>query len=185
MTTDREDINKGQAAPEDIENLEKALADEKKKAEEYLAAWQRTQADFINYKRRTEQEKQEFNSYANANLVCTILPVLDDLERALDAVPEEYAGHDWVEGVKLVERKFKTVLEGQGVKPILCLGMEFDPKYHEALRRARGEEGTVVGELQKGYMLNDKLLRPAKVVVGSDKEAAEKEPDTKEEEENG
>ena len=179
MTTDWEDINKG-PAPEDAETLEKALALEKKKAEEYLAAWQRAQADFINYKRRTEQEKQEFNSYANANLVCAILPVLDDLERALDAVPEEYAGHDWVEGVKLVERKFKTVLEGQGVKPILCLGMEFDPKFHEALRRARGEEGTVVGELQKGYTLNEKLLRPARVVVGSGKEEDAKEADTKE-----
>ncbi len=185
MTTDWEDTKKEPIAPEDAENLEKALAAEKKKAEEYLAAWQRAQADFINYKRRTEQEKQDYNSYANASLVCAILPVLDDLERALDAVPEEYAGHDWVEGVRLVERKFKTVLEGQGVRPILCLGMEFDPKYHEALRRARGAEGTVVGELQKGYTLNDKLLRPAQVVVGSGKEEEAKEPDMKEEEENG
>jgi molecular chaperone GrpE len=188
MTTDWEEINQGPAVPEEAENLEKTLAAEKKKAEEYLAAWQRAQADFINYKRRTEQEKQEFNSFANANLVCAILPVLDDLERALDAVPEEYAGRDWVEGVKLVERKFKTVLEGQGVKPILCLGMEFDPRFHEALRQARGEEGTVIGELQKGYMLNDRLLRPAKVVVGSGKEDAKEadtEADTKEEDENG
>jgi molecular chaperone GrpE len=179
MTTDHEDINKEPAAPEDAEDLEKALAAEKKKAGEYLAAWQRAQADFINYKRRTEQEKQEYNSFANASLVCAILPVLDDLERALDAVPEEYAGHDWVAGVKLVERKFKTILEGLGVKPILCLGMEFDPKYHEALRKAKGEEGTVVGELQKGYTLNEKLLRPAKVVVGGGKEET-KEADTKE-----
>jgi molecular chaperone GrpE len=179
MTNDPEEMNQEPAAPEDAESLEKALAAEKKKAEEYLAAWQRAQADFINYKRRTEQEKQECNSFANANLVCAILPVLDDLERALDAVPEKYAGHDWVEGVRLVERKFKTVLEGQGVKPILCLGMEFDPKYHEALRRARGEEGTVVGELQKGYTLNEKLLRPARVVVGGGKEEA-KEADMKE-----
>jgi molecular chaperone GrpE len=179
MTTDWDD-KQGEAAPEDAGDLAKALAAEKKKAEEYLAAWQRAQADFINYKRRTEQEKQEYNSYANANLVCAILPVLDDLERALDAVPEEYAGHDWVAGVKLVERKFKTVLEGLGVKPILCLGMEFDPKYHEALRKARGEEGTVVGELQKGYTLNEKLLRPARVVVGGGEEEHAKETDSKE-----
>ncbi len=96
-------------------------------------------------------------------------------------MPEEYAGDDWVEGVRLVARKFKTVLEGQGVKPILCLGMAFDPNFHEALRQAKGEEGTVIGELQKGYMLNDKLIRPAKVVVGSgNKEDTEKEADTKE-----
>ena len=165
------------AVPEDTESLEQALAGEKKKAEEYLARWQRAQADFINYKRRTEQERQEFNSFANANLVRVILPVLDDLERALDAIPEEYSDDDWVEGIRLVERKFKTVLEGQGIKPILSLGMAFDPNFHEALRQEKGEEGMVIGELQKGYMLHDKLLRPAIVVVGSNKEE-----DTKEEE---
>jgi molecular chaperone GrpE len=184
MPRDPEEINdnnesepESAAAPEDTESLEQALTGEKKKAEEYLASWQRTQADFINYKRRTEQERRDFNSFANANLVCSILPVLDDLERALDAVPEEYAGDDWVEGVRLVERKFKTILEGQGVKPILCLGMAFDPNYHEALRQDKGEEGTVIGELQKGYMLNDKLIRPARVVVGSGKEEDTKEED--------
>jgi molecular chaperone GrpE len=192
MTTDWEEINNNNgpspasaAAPEDTGSLEQALAAEKKKAEEYLASWQRTQADFINYKRRNEQERQDFNSFANANLVLAILPILDDLERALNALPEEFAGHDWVEGVKLVERKFKTVLEGQGVKPILSLGMAFDPHYHEALRQDKGEEGMVIGELQKGYMLNDKLLRPARVVVGSGNKDTKKEADTKEEEENG
>jgi len=164
--------------PEEPVNPE--LEAERKKAAEYLAMWQRTQADFINYKRRTEAERQEFNRFANATLAQAILPVLDDLERALDAVPPEYAGTDWVKGVRLVERKFKTVLEGQGIKPVLSLGMQFDPNYHEALRQEEGEEGIVIGELQKGYMLNDKLLRPAKVVVGKGKEA-----ETKEEEENG
>jgi len=178
-----EEINNGEseaesaATPEDTESLKNALAGEKKKAEEYLASWQRAQADFINYKRRNEQERQDFNSFANANLVRVILPVLDDLERALDAIPEEFAGDDWVEGVKLVERKFKTILEGQGVKQILSLGMAFDPKIHEALRQDKGEEGMVIGELQKGYVLSDKLLRPARVVVGNGKEE-----DTKEEE---
>ena len=180
MVTEPEEIK--DEAQEGIESLEQALAEEKKKAGEYLGAWQRTQADFINYKRRNEQERQDFNNYANAQLVLSILPVLDDLERALDAIPEEFAGHDWVEGIRLVERKFRTVLEGQGVKPILSLGMAFDPNYHEALRKGKGEEGMVIGELQKGYMLNSKLLRPARVVVGSgDKGETEKEADTKEE----
>ena len=173
--------NEAAEASESAESLEQALAAEKKKAEENLAGWQRAQADFLNYKRRTEQEKQEFNRFANASLVCNILPILDDLERALNAIPEAHIGDDWVEGVRLVERKFKTVLEGQGVKPILCLGMEFDPRYHEALRKERGEEGMVIGELQKGYMLNEKLLRPARVVVGSGKEEdKKKQADTKE-----
>ena len=153
--------------PEATIALEQALAEEKKRAEEYLANWQRAQADFINYRRRTEQERQEFNSYANANLLNGILPVLDDLERAIKAIPEEFAREDWVEGVRLVERKFRTILEGQGVKPILALGMAFDPKLHEAIRHEKGKEGMVIAEYQKGYMLNDKLLRPARVVVGN------------------
>jgi molecular chaperone GrpE len=72
-----------------------------------------------------------------------------------------------VEGVRLVERKFKTILEGQGVKPICALGEPFDPKLHEALRHDKGKEGIVIQELQKGYTLNDKLLRPACVMVGN------------------
>ncbi len=152
---------------EDVESLQQALAEEKKKSEEYMASWQRAQADFINYKRRTEQERQEFNSYANANLILNLLPVIDDLERALDAVPPKYKKHDWVEGVRLVAHKFKTILEGQGVKPIKAMGEAFDPNYHEALRQDKGEEGIVVEEFQKGYMMHDKLLRPARVVVGN------------------
>jgi len=161
--------------PEATISPEEALAEEKKKAEEYLANWQRAQADFINYKRRTEQERQEFNSYANANLVLGILPVLDDLERAIKAVPEEFAGEDWVEGVRLVEKKFRTILEGQGVKPILALGMAFDPNLHEAIRQAKGKEGIIVDEYLKGYTLNDKLLRASRVAVGKGEDKTEKE----------
>jgi molecular chaperone GrpE len=161
--------------PEETPETEEAVSEDRKKAEEYLANWQRAQADFINYKRRAEQERLEFNSFANANFARAILPVLDDMERAIDAVPEEFAKHDWVEGVKLVERKFKTTLEGQGVKPVLALGMEFDPNVHEAIRQDKGKDGMVVAEYQKGYMLNDKLLRPAKVAVGNGEEEKKEE----------
>lgn len=98
------------------------------------------------------------------------MPVLDDLERALAAIPPEFDGHDWVEGVRLVERKFKSSLEAQGVRPILALGMAFDPNLHEGVRQDKGPEGMVVQEVQKGYTMNDKLLRPAKVVVGNGEE---------------
>lgn len=161
--------------PEETPETEEAVSEDRKKAEEYLANWQRAQADFINYKRRAEQERLEFNSFANANFARAILPILDDMERAIDAVPEEFAKHDWVEGVKLVERKFKTTLEGQGVKPVLALGMEFDPNVHEAIRQDKGKDGMVVAEYQKGYMLNDKLLRPAKVAVGNGEEEKKEE----------
>jgi molecular chaperone GrpE len=185
MPKEPEEKTNGEIKPEDelpeaTMTLEEELAEEKKKAEEYLAKWQRAQADFINYKRRMEQERLEFNNYANANLLCAILPVLDDFERALKAIPKEYKHDDWVEGVRLVEKKFKTILEGLGVKQIKCLGQPFDPNLHEAIRQEKGKEGIVVGEHLKGYMLNDKLLRAARVAVGNG-EAPTRKAHTKEE----
>ena len=159
--------NEPETGDSETQSLEQALAEEKKRAEEYLANWQRAQADFVNYKRRSEQERQEFNAYANAQLILGLLPVIDDLERALDAVPHRYKKHDWVEGVRLVERKFKSILERHGVKEIKAYGETFDPNFHEALRQENGEEGVVIEEFQKGYMLHDRLLRPARVVVGN------------------
>ncbi len=184
LPEDIENLNDGEPVPDtpategapETLDLEQALAAEKKRAEEYLASWQRAQADFINFKRRNEQERLEFNKFANANLLLGLLPVLDDLERALAAIPPEFAGHDWVEGVRLVERKFRTSLEGQGVRPILALGMAFDPNFHEAVRGDKGLEGMVIQEVQKGYTLNDKLLRPARVVVGNGEEGSPTQP---------
>ncbi len=163
---------------EDTAGLKQALDEEKKKAEEYLANWQRAQADFVNYKRRNEEERLDFSRYANSQLILGLLPILDDLERALDAVPLEYNDNDWVEGVRMVESKFKSTLEGQGVKQITAVGEPFDPNFHEAMRQDKGEEGIVLEEFQKGYMMHDKLLRPTRVVVGN----GEDETATKEEE---
>ena len=175
MEEDQEELRNGEDEPEtveieDVESLKQALAEEKEKTEEYLASWQRAQADFINYKRRTEQERQDFNRFANANLILGLLPVLDDLERALDAMPPKLARQEWGEGIRMVERKFKTSLEGQGVTPIKALGEPFDPNFHEALRQDKGDEGIVIEEFQKGYMLGDRVLRPAKVIVGNGEE---------------
>jgi molecular chaperone GrpE len=163
------------AAGKEAEDPAAALAAEKEKAAQYLASWQRAQADFINYKRRIEQERQDYCAFASAGLVRALLPVLDDLERALKAVPPEHAESDWVEGVRAVERKFRTSLEAQGVKRIEALGQPFDPNFHEAARQDKGPEGIVIEEYQKGYTLNDKLLRPARVVVGSGEAESEEE----------
>jgi len=155
--------------------LEKELAEAKKQAEEYLASWQRSQADFSNYRRRMVQEQQDRLLNANASLFCDILPVLDDLELAVNHIPEKHAASGWVEGVRLVERKFKSILEKQGVKPVCALGMAFDPALHEAIKQEKGPEGSVIAEVQKGYTLNNKLIRPSRVIVGSgeDVKAAE------------
>jgi molecular chaperone GrpE len=151
----------------DIESLRQALAVEKEKAEGYLASWQRSQADFTNYKRRIEQEREEFSKFANVNLILHLLPVLDDLERALASVLPKSAKQSWVDGIRLIYRKFRASLESQGLTQIEALGKPFDPNLHEAVRQDEGEEGIVVEEIRKGYKLNDRVIRPTMAVVGN------------------
>ncbi|MDY6916907.1 MAG: nucleotide exchange factor GrpE [Chloroflexota bacterium] len=174
----------GEAAPEqDAESLKQALAEQRERAETYLANWQRAQADFINYKKRVEQERSDTTRFANASLIERLLPVLDDLERALESVPEGLAEDGWVDGINLIYRKFMSTLEELGLCQIVALGDEFDPHVHECVLVGEGEEGKVVEEFQKGYRLHDRVLRPARVKVGKeDEQAPDEEP---QEEDNG
>jgi len=163
------------AEKEDIETLKQTLAEEKQKAENYLANWQRAQADFINYRRRSEQEKEEIGKFASSVLMLSLLPILDDLERALTSIPSNLAKLSWVDGVRLIERKLQASLEAQGLSPIKALGEPFDPKFHEAAMHGKGKEGIVIAELQKGYKLHDRVIRPAMVVVGEGEAEEKKE----------
>jgi len=160
---------------EDIETLKKILAEAKAKAEANLAGWQRAQADFINYKKRNEQEKQELGKFANSVLILNLLPVLDDLERAFTAIPPRMAKLSWVDGIKFIERKLWAILETQGLSPIKALGKPFDPRFHEAVRQDKGKEEIVIEEVQKGYMLGDRVIRPTMVVVGNGEEEEKEE----------
>jgi molecular chaperone GrpE len=155
---------------EDIEDLKEALAEAKAKAEANLAGWQRAQADFINYKKRNEQEKQELSRFANSVLILNLLPVLDDFERAFSSIPASTKKHSWLDGIKLIKRKLWAVLEAQGVSPIKALGEPFDPRFHEAVRQDKGKDGIVIEEVQKGYMIDDRVIRPTMVVVGNGEE---------------
>jgi len=160
---------------EDVAMLKHALAEETTKAEANLAGWQRAQADFINYKRRTEQEKDEISQFARATLMLDLLPALDDLERAFAAVPPRLIKASWVDGIRLIWNKLRTTLEAQGLSEIQAVGEPFDPHLHEAVRQDRGKEGVVIEEVQKGYKFRDKIIRPSKVIVGSGEEEPEKE----------
>jgi molecular chaperone GrpE len=150
----------------DLEILRRTLGKEKDRAENNLKNWQRIQADFINFKRRSEQEKQEMKEVANSVLICNLLPVLDDLELALSSIPPRLTKLPWVEGIRLIERKFHAILETQGVKPIRAKGKPFDPALHEAAMNMQGKEGIVIKELKKGYKLRDRVIRPTTVAVG-------------------
>ncbi len=171
-----EDTENSATAPEQVASLIKELAEQKAKAESNLAGWQRAQADFANYKRRMEQEKEEGIKFANANLVVKILPVLDDFERAVASRPEQLSADPWVEGVKHIERKLRTTLEVAGLSPIKAVGEPFDPRLHEAVREEQGEQGLVLNEAQRGYKFLDKVIRPSKVVVGNGEEAPKPQP---------
>ena len=162
---------------EDIDSLKKALEEEKDKAERYLNNWQRAEADFNNYKKRADQERGEVARFANIALVLNLLPVLDDLERAFNSLPATLAQLTWIDGIRLIHRKLQAILEAQGLSEIKAVGESFDPAVHEAVSQGGGEEGKVIEELQKGYKLHDRVIRPALVVVGkSEEEKKEEEP---------
>ncbi len=152
--------------PEDAEGQRLRLQEEKEKPQGYLSNWQRTAADFQNLKRRVEQERSEVGRLANVSLVLNLLPLMDDLERALRTVDTKLAGLTWIDGIWLIYRKFQAVLENAGVKEIPAEGQSFDPKVHEAISEAPGEEGRIVSVVQKGYALGERVVRPAMVVVG-------------------
>jgi len=154
---------------EDIESLQQALAEEKEKAENYLANWQRSQADLENYIKRAEQEKSETVEFANTILILDLLPILDDFERALVSLPVELDEQNWTEGIKLIYNKLKAILETQGLAEIKAKGEYFDPYFHEAAGQLEGEEGIIIEEIRKGYRFRGKLLRPSMVMVGTGK----------------
>lgn len=168
-----EDNQSQEIEPEEqgAEVSEDTLAEAKAKADDYLANWQRTQADFANYKRRNDQGREQASKFANSVLILALLPALDDLERALSSVPKHLAKLPWMDGIRLIERKFRTGLEAQGLTAIKAKGKPFDPNLHEAAIHSPGKEGMVITELQRGYRLYDRVLRPSMVVVGSGRKA--------------
>ncbi len=158
-----------QAEPTEERSIEEQLAAAQDDARKYLGNWQRAEADFQNYKRRVEQERDENRRFASAALIINTLPILDDLERALGSLDVRLAGLTWFEGVALIHRKLMLLLENAGVTIIEAEGQRFDPSVHESVMQAEGEEGKVLAEVQRGYKLYDRVLRPAMVVVGKGK----------------
>lgn len=145
------------------------VAQLEQEAANYKDQWLRAVADFKNYKRRTDQERGDLIRNANAGLLLKLLPVIDDLERAMSSVTPEVAESQWYGGFKLIPQKLRTLLESEGVTPIQVQDQEFDPTKHEAViydEEGAGNTTVVTAELQKGYMLRDKVLRPAMVKVG-------------------
>lgn len=161
-TPEKENVTQENAA-----SLEEQLAKEQERAQSYYASWQRAAADYQNFKRRVDQERSEVSQLANASLMINLLPLIDDLERALENVDSHLAGLTWLDGIRLIHRKFQALLEMYGVTEIPAENQDFDPTVHEAIMYGDGEEGKVINVAQKGYMLGGRVLRPAMVVVGN------------------
>lgn len=153
---------------DELESLKAELEAAQTQAAEYLDGWQRTQAEFSNYKKRQEVDRAQLTVLANAALMRKLLPVVDDFERAMGSLPLNLSKLTWCEGVSLIKLKMDAVLESEGVTPIATDGQSFDPRYHEAVTYEEVEgyaDGQIIGEVQRGYMLNDRVLRPALVRV--------------------
>lgn len=146
-----------------------ALEAAKKQAAEYLDGWQRSRAEFANYKKRQESELGQLRSFATADLIKRLLPVMDDFDRASKTMPDALKHMTWLEGVMLIHRKLQLVLESEGVKAIEVKPNDaFNPNVHEAISQddADGiESGNIIEELQKGYKQGERVIRPTLVRV--------------------
>lgn len=146
------------------------IAELEKLVDEHQQRTLRTQADFDNFRKRTQKEKEELASYASMKLVEQLLPVIDNFERAISASKESGDFESFSKGVDMIFRQFGQLLEQEGVKPIEAVGQPFNPEVHQAVMQVESdehEEGIVVEELQKGYVMKEKVLRPAMVKVSS------------------
>ncbi len=153
------------AADAERDALKQQLAEAQSKASVYKDSWLRSQAEFQNYRKRIERDNELTYISLKGDIVKKILPVLDDLERALqNRVP----GDAWANGIELVARKFQNILESEGIKKIEAIGMEFDPNFHEAISHEPADgmqSGHVIGVVQNGYMIGERVIRPALVRV--------------------
>lgn len=148
-----------------------SLADYQKletQSQEYLDGWQRARAEFANYKKRVERDLKDNYQSATSDVLKSLLPIMDDFDRAMINVPEDLQGHPWVSGIEMIHRKMSKVLDDFGATVIDPVGEEFDPNLHEAIGQDADSDmdsGHVTVTMQKGYMVGDRVLRPALVRV--------------------
>ena len=155
------------------EKKEEAQAEEKNEADDYKNQYVRLMADFQNFRKRTEKEKSDIYAFANEKIVCDMLDVLDNFERAIEAAEKAEDGNTndgFIEGMKMILKQMLDVLRKHNVKEIDALGQDFDPNYHNAVMMEDNpdfESGKVTFVMQKGYMLNDRVIRPSMVKVAN------------------
>jgi len=152
-----------------VNKLDEPKHEFEKKCEEYLAGWQRAQADYVNLQKTTERERTEWLKFANQGLLTEILPIYDHLKLAMKHIPEEQKKESWVVGIENIKNQFAKFLSEVGVEEIKTVGEKFNPEEHEAVSADNIEDdshqGIIKEELGGGYKLNDKVVYPARVTV--------------------
>jgi len=156
-----------------LKELEEKLKNTELEAKQAYDRFLRVSAEFDNYKKRSAREMIDFRKYANESLISEMLTVVDNIERAIStSSSDDQANSCIIEGVSLTLKEILRVFDNFGVKPIESLCKTFDPNFHQAVMQEESEEhpdNTVIAELQKGYMIHDRLLRPSMVVVSKSK----------------
>lgn len=155
---------------EKLDLIKAAWDTSENKAAEYLDGWQRAKAEFINYKKRVNRDRDQYNKDAVGRVVKNYLPIVDDLERALKDKPNDGQSEAWANGIELIYRKLTTILENDGVVPIEADGAMFDPNLHEAVVQIDSpdhDSGQIVEVIQTGYMIGERVLRPARVCIAT------------------
>lgn len=153
---------------EEINAENAAITELQRIADDNHSRYLRAQADFDNFRRRTVKEKEELTQYASLKLITQLLPVLDNFQRALQTGNEGSESESFAKGVDMIFRQLSQVLEAEGLKPMESVGQPFDPEFHQAIMQVESEEydeGIVVEAIQTGYILKDKVIRPAMVKV--------------------
>jgi molecular chaperone GrpE len=163
--------------PVSLETLQEQLAEKTREATETFDKWLRLRAEFENYKKRMQKEKADLMRFGNESLLKSILPILDNLERAVDHGKGLKENASLLEGVELTLKQFLDTLERFGVKPVPAMGEVFDPEKHEAIsyQESDQEPHRVISEVLKGYLFHERLLRPAKVIVSREKASSKTE----------
>lgn len=183
VQSSQQDVIDDSITEEKIQELQERIAQLEKERDDLKDRFLRKAAEFENYKRRTEQELSAFSKYAHEQFIVDLLPVLDDFERSLQISKERREFGPFYKGVELIYKKFSNLLESKGVKPIEAEGKPFDVDLHNALMQVPKDNvdpNTVIEEVEKGYLYNDKIIRYAKVIV-----AKEPDGDNPQDETNG
>lgn len=166
MTTQQDDSAKNDDGIVD-ENAQESSGNQDDQIMQLINVAKQATADLQNYKKRNEEEKKQLIKFANAGLILEILQIVDTFDRSLKAMPSDLADNEWVKGMQGIDRQLHQILEKQGLKKIESVGQKLDPNFHEAIMQGDGERNIVIEEFEAGYMLNEKVIRPAKVKVGN------------------